>query len=63
MTYNNINTNGTNNTPIYIENNKKSDILFNNFISNVNAQNIFKNMGNITIKNNNMIIEKRKIYL
>ena len=60
MTYNNINTNGTNNTPIYIENNKKSDILFNNFISNVNAQNIFKNMGNITIKNNNMIIEKQK---
>ena len=55
-----INTNGTNNIPIYIENSITSTIIENKYLSNPNTQNIFKNMIDISLSKNKMTVEKQK---
>ena len=60
IVYNNIITEGNNNTPMYIENNVLTQIGSNNFTSNTNTQNIFKNITQLEFNNNNITVENQK---
>ena len=60
LEYNTINTNGSNNIPVSIENSIRSTVSRNNYTSNPNTQNIFKNITGIGFTHNNIIIEKQK---